>query len=158
MFLEASWNASKLLFRLRYVFVPNIVRMLHDELLDFVLESVNFSHRQRNLSLSVSRPHQRSVEGFRCQVGREKGDRIKTGPSSCSCSCTKVAVIKFLDRGAAGYLYVRLLLMNRRDPSGDYIECSMDPPDSIVDFPGTVDRDDHIIEECGDIVGALEQE
>jgi hypothetical protein len=158
MFVEASRDTPKLLFRFHDVFAANIVGMLHNELLDFVVKLGNFPHAQGNLALSVSRPHQGSVESFRRQVSRKKGDRIKAEPSGRSCSCTKVAVIEFLDRGAAGYLHIRLLLMNRRDASGDYIECSMDAPDSIVDLPRPVDRDDHIIEQGGDIVCALEQQ
>jgi hypothetical protein len=48
--------------------------------------------------------------------------------------------------------------MDRPDALDDDIEGSWDAPDSIMNFPGTVDRDDHIIEEPGDIVCALEQQ
>ena len=67
-------------------------------------------------------------------------------------------MIGLLDRSAAGYPHIQLPLMNRRDPLDDDIKGSVDAPDRVMDFPGPVDRDDHIIEKCGDIVCALEQQ
>jgi hypothetical protein len=69
MFVEASRNAPKLLFGLDYKSVPDIVCMLHNKPLDFAVKLGNFAHAQRNLTLSFSRPHQGSIEGFGCQIG-----------------------------------------------------------------------------------------
>ena len=68
-----------------------------------------------------------------------------------------MTVIGFLDSGATGYLHVWLLRANGRNPLGDYIECSIHPPDSIVYLPRTINGDDHVIEQSCDIMGTLEQ-
>ena len=61
---EAANNAAKLFGCLRYVFAANVVRVLLDELLDFVLQDGDFRHGQSNFVLSISWPNQRPIEGF----------------------------------------------------------------------------------------------
>ena len=68
-----------------------------------------------------------------------------------------MAVIGFLDGGAAGYVHLWSLRANGRNAFGDYIECSVHAPDSIVDLPRTINGDDHVIEQGRDIIGALER-
>jgi hypothetical protein len=69
-----------------------------------------------------------------------------------------MAVIGFLDGAAAGYAHLWLSRVDRRNASSNYIECSVDPPDSIVYLPRTIDGDDHVIEQGGDIMSTLEEE
>ncbi len=61
---EAANNTAKLFGCLRDVFAANVVRVMQDELLDFILQDSNFRHRQSNFILSISRPNQRPIEGF----------------------------------------------------------------------------------------------
>jgi hypothetical protein len=68
-----------------------------------------------------------------------------------------MAVIGFLDSGPAGYVHIWSLRVNRRNAFGDYIEPAVHAPDSIVYLPRTIDRDDYVIEQGSDIIGALEE-
>ena len=63
-----------------------------------------------------------------------------------------MAVIRFLNGGPAGDVHLWLLRVNRRNAFGNYIECSVDAPDSIVYLPRTIDGDDYIVEQVGDIM------
>jgi hypothetical protein len=69
-----------------------------------------------------------------------------------------MTVIGFLDGHATGYLHLWLLRANCRNPLGDYIECAIHPPDSIVYLQRTINGDDYVIEQGCDIVGALKQQ
>ena len=69
-----------------------------------------------------------------------------------------MAMIGFLDRGAAGNLHIWLSPMDRGDPFSDYIEGSGDAPDAVMHLSRTVDRYDDVIEQRGDLFGALEQQ
>ena len=109
MLTESARNPPKLFRCLCYVFAANIVAILQNELFHLVLKLYNFSHGQRDFALPFSRPHQRSIKRFRCKVGGKKGDGIKSGHACRRHRSTKVPVIGFLDRGAAGDFQSRLL-------------------------------------------------
>ena len=158
MLAEPPRNTPELFCRLRYEIAADIISIFYNELLDFVLQGGNLAHGQRNLALSLPRPDQRPIKGLRCQIGREKRDGIKSGRSGRGHSGAQVTMIGLLHRGAAGYSHVRSLRVNSRDALTDYIEGSLHAPDCIVSLSRTVDRDDHLVEEAGNLVRALEQQ
>jgi hypothetical protein len=158
MLAEAASDASELRRRLRYESVSYIVGMFHDEPFDVIVEGGYFTCGQSNLALSLSGPHQGPIESFRCQVRCEKRDGIKSQRSGRRHRGTKITMIGLLHRSAATNSDIRPLRPNRRNALTDQIERSLDPPDSIVDFLRTIDRDNHVVEECGDLAGALEQQ
>ena len=119
----------------------------------------NLLRRQRDLTLSLSWPNQRPIECFRSQIGREKGDGIKSDRFGRRYGSAKMAMIGFLHRSAAGYPQIRLSRYELRQRL-----CAITSNAPVTrrmascTLSRTVDRDDHVIEERGDLVGALEQQ
>jgi hypothetical protein len=158
MLAEAAMDAPELVGRLGYEPVSYIVGMFHNEPFDLVVQVGSFTFGQCNLVLSLSRPHQGPVERFRCQVGREKRDGVKLQRFGCLYSGKKMAMIGFLHRCAAGYAEIRPVRLDGLNASSDDIKCSLDAPDTIVNLFGTVYRDDDVIKERGDLLGAFGEE
>src|ERR1700684_87592 len=101
MLAETASDAPELLRRFGYKSVSDIVGTLHNEPFDVVVESGYFACRQRNLALSLSRPHQGAIEGFRCQISCKKGDGIKSQRCGRRRRGIKMTVIRLLHRSAA---------------------------------------------------------
>jgi hypothetical protein len=158
MLAEAAMNAPELVGRLGYEPLSYIVGMFHNEPFDLIVEVSSFTFGQCNLVLSLSGPHQSSIEGFRRQVGREKRDGVKAQRFGCRYSGKKMAMIGFLHRCAAGYPDIRPVRLDGRDASSDDIKSSLDASDTIVNLFRTVNRDDYVIEESGDLLGAFGQQ
>ncbi len=152
MLAEAASDPPELRRRLGYKFLSYIVGMFHNEPLDVIVERGYFIRRQCNLTLSLSGPYQGPIESFRCQIRREKRDGIKSERFGRGHRGIKMTMIGLLHRSAASDSHFRLLRPNSRYPLTDQIERSLDAPDPIMNFLRTIDRDDHLIEESGDIV------
>ena len=151
-------DAPELVGRLGYKSVSYIVGMFHNEPFDLIVEGGSFRFGQSNLVLSLSGPHQGPIERLRCQVGREKRDGVKSQRFGCLYSSKKMAMIGFLYRGAAGDADTWPVRLDGRDASTDDIKCSLDASDSIVNLLRTINRDDDVIEECGDLLCAFNEE
>src|ERR1700761_1950545 len=144
MLAEAAGNLSQLCRLLRDVSATDILAMFRNQPLDFILQPANFLLRQRNLALSLSGPNQSSIEGLRGEIGGEQRDGSKSDHLRCPYRSAKMAMIRFLHRHAAGDRQVRLLLKHRRNPLRDYIDPSVDPPDTVMHLARPVDRYDDV--------------
>ena len=151
-------DAPELVGRLGYKSVSYIVGMFHNEPFDLIVEGGSFRFGQSNLVLSLSGPHQGPIERLRCQVGREKRDGVKSQRFGYLYSSKKMAMIGFLHRGAAGDADTGPVRLDGRNASSDDIKCSLDASDTIVNLFRTVNRDDYVIEERGDLLGAFGQQ
>jgi hypothetical protein len=158
MLAETAPNPAQLCRPLRNVSATDIIAMLDNQRLNFILESAGFLLRQRDLALSIPRPNQSSIECFRSKIRGEQGNRRKPNRFRRPDRGPKMTMIGFLHRHAAGNRKIRPSLKDRRNSLRNQIETPVDPPDTVMHLARAVHRYDDVIKERGDFVRTLEQQ
>ena len=158
MLAEPAGNPPQLCCPFRNVSAADIVAMLHNQLLNFILKPGNFFLRQRNLTLSLSWPNQRPIECFRSKIGGEKRDGSKPDRFRRLYRSAKMAMIGFLHRHAAGNHQLRLAAEDSRNPLAITSNAPVDSPDAVMHLSRSVNRYDNLIEQRGDLIRTLEQQ
>src|ERR1700678_3065066 len=158
MLTEPPGNSSKLLRPFRDISASDILSMLNNETLDFLLKLAGLFHRKRNLTLSLSRPHQRSIKCFRCDVSRQKRNGIEAHQLGRRHGSAKVLVIRFLNRSAARNYHVGLPPPDLSHAAADQIKRPTNATDRIVNLAGSVNGNDHLIEEPRNLIRAFDQQ
>jgi hypothetical protein len=69
-----------------------------------------------------------------------------------------MTMVGFLDGGPASYGYGWIPSTNGGDALVDEIESSIDTADTVVNLPGTVQRNDDVIKKGCNLRGALQQQ
>src|ERR1700722_20965978 len=145
MFTEPPGNSPELFRPFRNISALNVLTVLNDETLDFLLELAGLVQRKRNLTLPLSGPYQRSIKRFRRNVSGQKRNGIEScQPGRCH-SRAKVLVISLLKRSAARNYHVRLPRTNLSHTPADQSKRSTNTPDRVMDLARSVNRNDHLI-------------
>src|ERR1700742_954549 len=158
MFTEPPRNSPELLRPFRDVSALNVLAVLHDETLDFLLKLSSLLHRKRNLTLPLAGPYQRSIKCLRRNVSGQKRNGIEARQPGRSYGRAKVLVIRFLNRSAACDDHVRLPRTNLSHTPADQTKRITNPPDRVMNLARAVNRNDYLIEQPRNFFRTFDQQ
>ena len=123
-----------------------ILPRILDQPVNLLFQEVNLVPGERDLGLALRKPWFRTVESGGGEIRGQKRDRPETQDPRRARGFAQVPEVLALHRAACRDGIVRVQLMERADPGGQKLEGAGDAADPVVDFGGTVEGNDRIVQ------------
>ena len=130
---------------------------IFDQPFDLLFQTVDLVPGEGDLGLAFRRPCLRTVESRGSQIRGEKRDRLEIQDPRRARGFAQVQEVLALHGAPRRNRIVRVQFMECADPGGQKLEGARDAADPVVDFLGTVERNDHIVQAANHRTGAPRQ-